>query len=71
MKSLLSLYEKPVEKHRSLSMLLTLGTLMANGARAEAREHRDRLLRRLANGARSSSEPEREPVQCTKVNRPQ
>jgi hypothetical protein len=47
MKTPIPFSDRPVDKSRSLSMLLALGMVMANGARADARANRERLLRRL------------------------
>lgn len=47
MKTPISFSDRPVDRNRSLSMLLALGMVMANGARADARESRARVLRRL------------------------
>jgi hypothetical protein len=35
----------PVDKRRSLSMMVALGLMMANGARADARARRERVRR--------------------------
>jgi hypothetical protein len=46
----------PVDKKRSLSLLMTLGTMLANGARADARDSNERMrrqLERLENAARN------------------
>jgi hypothetical protein len=47
MKSDVSRNAVPVDKKRSLSMLMTLGMMLANGARADARDSRERVRRQL------------------------
>jgi hypothetical protein len=37
----------PADKQQSLSMLMTLGVMLANGARADARDSRERVRRQL------------------------
>ena len=57
----------PIDKSQSLSMLRALGLMLANGARADARESRERARRQLERAAvsgdssRSNSE-RREPA---------
>ena len=41
------------ERKRSLSMLMALGMMLANGARADARDSRERLRRQLERASDS------------------
>lgn len=70
MKKILSFEDGPIDKQRSLSMLMTLGAIMADGARAEARQQRERLRRRFAGDDRFSLESAREQASCPAVDHP-
>jgi hypothetical protein len=49
----------PIDRKRSLSLLMTLGMMMANGAREDARDRRERVRRKLERGeCRTAAAPE-------------
>lgn len=67
MRKILTFEDRPVDKQLSLSMLMKLGAIMADGARAEALEQRERLRRRFAGSDDcnlTSLKPEREQISC-------